>query len=641
MVAKILPAVSDVYAKAGVWIQTAASLTLLVSSSFLDGAAGWVFFVLSVLVLISDPLVIVAESRRRNLPVQSGYMWSVGLLLFALVAYFVRTKLNLTLDTIADADDAWLTRLRRLLLALFFLAYVGFFVYRLFICLGEGVTRAAGTADVKRRAVLQKSLVSIFAALPIFVLANYLPQLRNPSIDLTPGFYSFGEASRTILKSIPSDVEITVFLPDQQAMKDASASKTQPELFRISEDIRVMAEQLPVINSKLKLTFKNADLDLTAAQDFGSVNNGTFVFRVLNTGVVTGTDKPYIERRVYVFNESDMERLEREVVRASIQVSTPERSVYFTASNGERWETSTRGRSPGAIETMKDSLRFMNYQLKSLDTQNKWPGPIPDDAAVVIIAGPQVPFSPEARTAVAEYMKKGGKVLASIDPAGTEDLGWLLELADSRYRLKRAILTSEPMWPGVPVTDSLESHRITENLTLAGRAFIVFPESGYFAESLAPTLPGTVILQQGDQKLKQSVFLYTKFNTIVDTNRNGKKDPAEEQGRYPLGLAFEYPDHKGARLVVFSGIGWMTELGLRFPIDQRNIIMAQDSISFLLESPLAAGLIPEQRKSRSIPVTDSLKFKNILLGMILFPLATGGLTGFGVWFYRKRRAAKK
>lgn len=633
---------ADIFARQGIWIQTIASLVLMVASSFLDGVTGPVFLVVSALVLIADPLVLVVHSRKAGLKLQSGYLYSLGLLVLALVLFFVRSKLNVSIDTVTNAEDAMLTRIRRVLLALFLFSYAGFFVYRLFICLGEGGLRASEVAaDVKRRTVLVRSMLSLLAALPLFVLVNYLAHLRNPTIDLTPGYFSFGEASRTILKSVPAEVQVTVFLPELQAMKDPSMSKTQPELFRIAEDVRVMAEQLPVINSNFKLKFRNADLDLTASQDFGPVNNGTFVLRVLKQGILAPDGKPYIERRVYVFNENDMERLEREIVRAAIQVSTPERTIYFTAINGERWEFSDRARLPGGLETLKESLRFMNYQLKPLDLQSGWPGAVPENADAVVIAGPSSQLSAEARKSILDYLGRGGKVMAAIDPAGPEDMSWLLEACDSTYRLQKAFMSSESVLPGIPITDSFENHRITENLNLAGRAFIVLPESGLFAQRPANAPAPALVLQSGQEKLKQTVFLYTRYNTILDTNRNGKKDPGEESGRYPVGLAFEYPDHKGARVVVYSGVGWLTDLGLRFRIDQRNIILAQDSISYLLESPLAAALIPEQRKSRSIPITDDLKFRNLILGVFAFPLGTVTVIGLGVFFFRRRKLQVK
>ncbi|HNJ35260.1 MAG TPA: LPXTG cell wall anchor domain-containing protein, partial [Leptospiraceae bacterium] len=61
------------------------------------------------------------------------------------------------------------------------------------------------------------------------------------------------------------------------------------------------------------------------------------------------------------------------------------------------------------------------------------------------------------------------------------------------------------------------------------------------------------------------------------------------------------------------------------------------SLSFLMENPIAAGLVPEQRKTRSIPVTEGLKFRNFILGVVAFPLSTVLLTLGGVWLYRRRR----
>lgn len=71
--------------------------------------------------------------------------------------------------------------------------------------------------------------------------------------------------------------------------------------------------------------------------------------------------------------------------------------------------------------------------------------------------------------------------------------------------------------------------------------------------------------------------------------------------------------------------------------EHKNMVLALDSMLWLIENPLAAAIQPEERKARNIQVTDELKFRNIVLGMIVFPLLTGGLIALGAFIYRRRR----
>ncbi|MBI3396555.1 MAG: Gldg family protein, partial [Spirochaetia bacterium] len=337
-----------------------------------------------------------------------------------------------------------------------------------------------------------------------------------------------------------------------------------------------------------------------------------------------------------------------------IQVASPEKNIYFTSSNGERYSFTDKANERGGIETLKNMLRFYNYQIKALDHNTNWPGPIPDDAAAVVIAGPTTAFGAEAKKAVLDYLKKNGRLLVAVDPDGAEDFSWLLrELPNNPFSFKKATLSHIPNLPGVVVTDNSQKHRITENLSIAGRSLVVFPNTGYFDEGkVDKDAPKDGILSG----LQAVAFVHTPFNTVIDSNRNGKKDAGEASGRYAIGIAIEKPaptpkpgekpaDKKqdkdakadAPKIALYAGVGWMTEYGLTFPTDQRNIILATDTLSWLTESPLAAALVPEKRESRSIQVTDELKFRNMLLGMLLFPVGTAVALAAAIAVYRRRR----
>ncbi len=656
----MLENVTAFYRQFGVWILLTGTMTTLVALGYLESATGIAALALGLLLTLSEPgLFLFRALRERAFSLDRGLIraWSLGALAF--VFFFARRFMDATGDETAAASPL-LPRVRMALLLLFVIAYAAFFVYRLALSLGyTAIETQTRSLYASRRNFLQKTVFSIFAVLPLLVGVNFLVTRWNPTLDLSPGYFSFGDESRTIISSVKSDVTVHVFLPVQQAIRDRPKNQAIPELYRISEEVRVMMEQLPIINSRIQIKMLNADLPADRGADFKHVNNGTIVLRANHPeGKVGPDEKPFTERRVYVYSEKDMEKLERETVRALIQVSSPQKNIYFTAAHGERYNLTDNASRAASIETLKDELRFYNFQLKKLGTEQGWPGPIPADADAVLITGPTVKFAADARESLNAYIEKGGRVLIAIDPDGKEDFDWLLEDHPKKSFLFRAgTLSNIEQYPGVAFTDSTADHRITENLTIAGRSLLAFPDSGYFEESKEHTAPEKS--KNPLKSLEPVAIVHTTFNTIVDKNRNGKKDGAEENGRFALAIAYQEPtapappipakdgaepekkpgDQKpqGPRVVIFSSVGWMAENGIRFPVDQRNVILAADSLFWLTESPLAAGLQPEERKTRAIQVTDELKLRNIVLGMILFPVGTGLIMAIGMWLYRRRR----
>lgn len=670
------------FKKHGVWFYFTGSTAAYLALSFLDSWIGITVLVFFTLAALSDPAVIAVGSFRKKEWKENAPLWiafSLGIL--AAATFIVRWKI----DAPPESTVSWQGRVRLALLALFLFSYLASFIYRLAVGLGYSSVESVTESLIKQKdRYLKNTVYSFFAVVPVLILLNYVSVLRNPSLDLSPGFYSYGDNSRTIIKSIDRDVQVFAFLPVQQAIRDRGERTTLPELFRIAEDVRVMLEQLPVINPRIHLQFMNADLESDRTGDFGTISNGAIVFRVLKSGDITSADdKPYVERRVYVYSENEMNRMEKETVRALLQVASPKKTLYFTAGNGERYDFNDRSLQAGGIDTLKNELRFYNFELKKLDHDSNWPGPVPADAAALCIIGPSVPFGPDAQKAILDYAAKNGKLFITVDPNSPEDFSWLLKNFGGAFQFQKAFLSNTPSLPGIPVTDNTVSHRITENLNLYGRSLVVFPESGYFEEK-APSAPmvsqsppqpltpanpasGQPIPAPGQpvpgqpvpgqpvpgptpnpvanplapvalSTLMPTAFLFTTFNTALDTNRNGRKDEGEKAGRFALGIAYENAQRKdGAKAVIFSGTGWLTELGLRFPVDKRNIILAADSMFWLTESPLSAGLVPDERQSRSIQITDELKLKNMLLGIVIFPLGTALLLGLGIFIYRKKR----
>ncbi len=688
---------SSFFKKFGIWILLMGVLTLFLSAGYLGSGVGIAVFVLAVLISLADPAVLLAKDGKN---LDRGYLYAWGLVLLAVIFFFVRNSLDVPLDKVKTGGDPFITRLRYLLLVLFVLSIFAGIVWRLTLSLGYSSRESITTSLNQQRSLnLNRTLLSIFAVVPLLVLVNYLTIVRNPVWDLSPGYYSFGPEARTIIKSIDQEVQAFVFLPVQQAVRNREKGFTKPELLRIAEDVRNMVEQMPVINSNIKMQFKNADLQTDRLAGFKNIRNGTILFRVPKVNVTGVDDKPYVERRVYVYTERDMDKLEHGIIQALIQVSAPKKTIYFTAANGERYSTRT-DKQFGGVKTFLDQLRFYNFTTKVLDHNKNWPGPIPDDADAVVVLGPKVAFDKVARQALKDYLGRDGRIMVAIDPGGREQFDWLLEnnRGTSNYKFDNTYMSLQKNFPGLVVTDGIAKHRLTDNISTSGNKFMVMPRPGRF-ELLKAKIPPKGKKPSADKTpsgplsgLKSTVILNSGYRTILDKNRNGVKDKNETSGRYHLGVAYEQkkgpagkkstkkktppkspaagkkdgktdgkpgdknadkkndkqPVNKpakreredGPKIVFYSGVDWLSDQAMRYRVlrrEHRNVELAVDSVLWLTENPLAAAIQPKKRKSRSIRVTDDLKLRNMVLGIILFPVLIGLTTGLGVFFYRRKR----
>ncbi len=616
------------------------TLLFFLAMSFEQGLQSILFAGLGLALALSDPLILIfgrGKGEAAGAPLARGLWLSWGAGLLALIFFLARDLLQVPVDKLVAGEESFLPRLRLAFLFLFLLSYGAALVYRLMMSLSHSVEAVAAAALVEQKqSYLKSAAYSIFAVVSVLVLVNYVVGNRNPSLDLSPGYYSFSEDAQTIVGSIDAQVKLYAFLPEQQAVRTRSDRQRQPELYRITDELRVMVENIPKMNGKIELEFLNADLQAFNTQEFGTVSNGTLIFRVLRQDAAA--EKPYVERRVYVTSQKDMNKLEREVTRALLYVASPQRNLYFTASNGERYNLTRNTERAASVESLKEQLRFFNSTLYALDTNNSWPGPIPEKATAVFILGPTVPFGPEAKKAVLDYIKGGGKVFIAIDPAGREDFRWLREeLGGKRYDYIGQVLTSTNL-SGVAVVNTFGEHGIVEGLSSGLQPLVVMPLSGYFDQ--AQSAPGDNETQAEGRELNDLVpteFLHSPHNAFFDANRNGRREDGEKTARRLLGLAYQQPgETQGAKVVFFSGVDWLAERGLSFPVVNKNITLASQGLFWLTESPLIAALAPKEKQTRAIQISDDAKFWLILFAL-LFPIAVGAGLGLSIYLFRKNR----
>jgi ABC-type uncharacterized transport system involved in gliding motility auxiliary subunit len=97
-------------------------------------------------------------------------------------------------------------------------------------------------------------------------------------------------------------------------------------------------------------------------------------------------------------------------------VQGQQKKVYFTQGHGEKDATSS---DRDGYKAIVDALTRENYTVDKVVLAQS--GSVPDDAAVVVVAGPKTDFFPAEIEALKKYLAKSGKLLLEIDPSDKVD----------------------------------------------------------------------------------------------------------------------------------------------------------------------------------------------------------------------------
>jgi ABC-type uncharacterized transport system involved in gliding motility auxiliary subunit len=231
-----------------------------------------------------------------------------------------------------------------------------------------------------RRQAQQGTLagMSLLIVLGILIAVNYIGARQSKRWDLTASKqFTLSEQTRNILQKLDAPLHIMVFARDQEA---------QP--------LRDSLREYEHASSQVTTEYIDPDTRPNIAQQNQVQQYNTMIFnhKGRSERITTNT--------------------EQDITNAIIKVvSGRQPKVYFTQGHGEKDPTSTdRGGYNGITEAMKQD----NYVVErvSIAQQNS----VPQDASVVVVAGPQTDFFPNEIEALKKYLSGSGKLLLALDP---------------------------------------------------------------------------------------------------------------------------------------------------------------------------------------------------------------------------------
>ena len=155
---------------------------------------------------------------------------------------------------------------------------------------------------------------------------------------------------------------------------------------------------------------------------------------------------------------------EEEVTRAIRSVISPRKNIYFLTGHGEG---NPEDDEVNGYSRIREALAAENLEIETLFLARE--PEIPEDAAVVILAGPERSLQPHELEALETYLRDGGALLALVDPFAETNLTDLLaslgvELGDDLIVDQQIQLFAGPQIGVQPIVVDYGSHPITRKM---------------------------------------------------------------------------------------------------------------------------------------------------------------------------------
>jgi ABC-type uncharacterized transport system involved in gliding motility auxiliary subunit len=455
--------------------------------------------------------------------------------------------------------------------------------------------------------------VSILAVLGILVAINYIGTKQNKRWDLTANKqFGLSDQSRTVVAKLEAPLQVQVFAQEQQFPRFQERMK-----------------EYEYASKQISTEYIDPEKKPSAAKQNNIDRMPTIVFNYKGR-----------TERVNADAEQDMTNAIIKVV------SGQQRKVYFTQGHGEKDTTSSERDGYNIVAT---ALGRENYTVDKLTIAQQ--GAVPDDAAVVIVAGPRNDFLAPEVEALKKYLDKQGKLLLELDPPDKVDSPALTNLVALAHDwgiqagnnivvdvsgMGRAIGTDAsvpivaPPYPAHPIT---QRFGMMTAFPLAREASpITGGVNGHVAQSFIETGPRS----WAETDLKS---LMTTGAVSLDEAKGDKKGPIPLGSAVSAAAAPAAPPKPGepdapkpeTRVAVIGDSDFAANGTLGMP-GNRDLFM--NTIGWLSQQDNLISIRPKEPDDRRITLTATQESNIFWLSLLIIP---GFIFAAGVSSWWRRR----
>ena len=454
---------------------------------------------------------------------------------------------------------------------------------------------------------------SVLVVLGILVAINYIGAKQNKRWDLTVAKqFSLSDQTRNVLAKLDAPMEVLVFCKpdDVQTWRDRM-------------------HEYEYASKKVSTQYIDPEKKPAIARQHQIQTYNTVIFNYKGRS-----------ERVTASSEQDL-------TNGIIKVVTGQaKKIYFTQGHGEKDYGSAERDGYNGIG---GALGRENYTVEKMVLAQT--GSVPDDATVVVVAGPKTDFFPAEIDALKKYLAKAGKLLLEIDPPDKPDnppITGLIQLAHdwgSQVGLNIVVDVSGMgrligTDASVPVVANYPSHPITQRfnlLTAYPLARSVEPVTGGVDGHIAQTVLETSPRSWAESDVKG---LLMSGQVTLDESKGDKKGPVSiatavtaavtpaEPPKPPNNAEASKPE---ARVIVVGDSDFASNATL--PI-QGNRDLFLNMIGWLSQQENLIAIRPKEADDRRLVLTSGQQANIMWLSLLIIP---GLIFATGVYNWWRRR----
>ena len=460
----------------------------------------------------------------------------------------------------------------------------------------------------------------------IVLLVNFL-LYRNPTrVDVTATrIFTLSEQTVQILEGLDGLVRANAFF----VPSDTRSAAAQQQ----AED---MLNEFTRRSNMFSYRFVDPELQRSVAQQYGVDSFPAIVFEDLEDGTI---------QNVQSFTEQDF------VTSILIVTGAEQKIVYYLTGHDEAG--STRDVLSGAIDEDNGldyaigGMQRDNYRVLPLNLKQE--AIVPEDAALVVIAGPKQDLDQEEFEALDAYLKGGGRMIALFDPATPDTFNFLV----AQWGLLLATrdpITNKPL----SIADAVSNVAGEELTPLLQKANV------QYSTSTSPTTPGIPIADQIDVTFFPEVTAVDRLIPVEETppfvrilpiamttpaswlESNTEEvnfDAGEERlGPFPVAVVVEATGtideslrHPGTKFVVFGDSDFAKN---KFFASSDNADLFLNSVNWLADDYELISIRPKVFPYRELVVTtrerDFIKWSSWFVPPVIMLII-----GAVVWWRRR------
>lgn len=439
------------------------------------------------------------------------------------------------------------------------------------------------------------SLLMIVIFVAILSVLNFILARHETRFDLSgTGAYTLAPQTVDILKNLKKEVKISGFFQEQSNVKDKAK-----EIF----------ENYVHESPSIKYEMIDPDRRPAVAKQYGITEYDTVV---LESGGQLATVRTISEA---------------EITSALIRISRDKKKhFYFIEGHGEHAIDDT---DRGGYSYLRDAITKQGFIVKKLHLLSE--KKVPEDAAVVIVGGPQRGFTQEEQEMIDAYLTGGGRLFFMIDPLVSADIYPFLSKWGVRLEDDIILDPTSGLGGAIPIVNpgGYPTHDITNRFHLA--TFYPLSRSIGFDASKEGAFRFEPILQTG-----QNSWLTRAITgeLSIDPKRD-QKGPITIGGVIlPKGSGPEVEGESGKkmRLVVIGDADFATNSVVRAA---GNGDLFQNVVSWLAEEGDLVSIRPHEAQTSTLLLTSNQIKMTFYTSVLILPM-TILVVGLSIWYRRRR-----